>query len=156
MSKQTEQIEHDTTCQRCGGHVPAGTSKYLLPGPRIMCEPCKAGAKEAYGNYKRGVFESNRRRREKEYLEREAFTSEGGALGPVHECAQCGEDYVIDRPHYTTNVATRDLCDTCEHIVDSARIFEWDLRAKHGQTTAQLVGRRGARAENSSPQRALR
>ena len=150
----TKPPEHDTICQRCGSHVPAGTPQHQILGAGPTCEPCGKRAQESFFRWKRTVVESNRRRREKEYQEREAFASEGGALGPAYECARCGEDYFIDRPHFSSNVTTRHLCDVCEHIDETARLYEWNLRGKHGQTSTQLRGGRGARAEYPKPRRA--
>lgn len=159
MSDFTFETEHDETCQskNCDALVPAGTRKYLLPGPQIMCEPCQERTRTAWGNYKRGVFAANARRREKEQLQRDAFTSEGGSLGALYECAQCGEGYLLDRPHFHTHPTTQHLCDTCEHIYWTVNLYQHNLRRDHGQTSSQLRRdqrtKRGSRSELRRAQR---
>ena len=140
MTDYTPVTERDEICQSrdCDALVPAGTRKYHLPGPRIMCEPCQEKARTAWGNYKRGVFVANARRREKDQLQRDAFTSEGGSLGALYECARCDEDYLADRPHFHTHPTTQHLCDTCEHIYWAVNRYEHDLRRDHGQSVLQL------------------
>lgn len=59
-------VEHDTTCQKCGAHVPAGAPQHQLLGPVPMCEPCGKRAQENWLNYKRRQVEHNKRMRELE------------------------------------------------------------------------------------------
>lgn len=159
MSDYRFETKHDQRCESkgCDAIVPAGTKKHLLPGPRIMCEPCKARATDAWLTYKRRQVEHNARQREKEQLQRDAFTSEGGALGALYECAQCGEDYLLDRPHFHTHPTTQHLCDTCEHIYWTVNLYQHNLSRDHGQTSGQLRrdqrAKRGLRSELRRAQR---
>lgn len=153
----TKPPEHDTTCQSCGAPVPAATPQHQIVGPVLLCEPCGKRAKENWLNYKRRQVDHNRRRREKEYQEREVFTSEGGALGQAYECAQCGEDYLLDRPHFHAHPTTQHLCDTCEHIYWTVNLYQYNLRRAHGQTSRHLRRdqrvKRGLRSELRRAQR---
>ena len=153
----TKPPEHGTTCQQCGTHVPAGTPQHQILGAGPTCEPCGKRAKENWLNYKRRQVEHNARQREKEQLQWDAFTSEGGALGALYECAQCGEDYLLDRPHFRTHPTTQHLCDTCEHIYWTVNLYQHNLRRDHGQTTSQVRRdqrtKRGSRSELRRAQR---
>ena len=150
-SRMVNPPEHETVCKLCGAHVPSGTPQHQILGAGPTCEPCGRRAQENWLNYKRRQVEHNRRRREEEYQEREVFTSEGGALGALYECAQCGQDYLLDRPHFHTHPITQHLCDTCEHIYWTVSQYQHNLRRDHGLTSSQLRrdqrAKRGLRSE---------
>ena len=145
----TNPPEYDTACKGCGTHVPSGTPQHQIVGAGPTCEVCGKKARENWLSYKRRGAEHNRKRREKEQLQRDAFTSEGGSLGALYECAQCGGDYLLDRPHFHTHPTTQHLCDTCEHIYWTANEYQYSLRVKHGKTIArhQQRAKRGLRYE---------
>lgn len=137
----------DQICQApdCDTPVPAGTPQHQIVGPRPMCELHGKQSQQAWLEHKRRGAAHNARLRELEQMERDAFTSEGGALGALYECAQCGEGYSVDRPHFHTHPTTQHLCDTCEHIYWTVSEYQYNLRRDHGQRImgAQPRAKRG-------------
>ena len=72
--------EHDTTCQRCGAPVPAGTPQRFWMGlPK--CPPCDEYGVEAYGNYKRRSIEHHKRMQELEASDHDRATRSDPGLG---------------------------------------------------------------------------
>lgn len=153
----TKPPKYDSACKGCGAHVPSGTPQHHIVGAGPTCEACGKRSRENWLAYKRRGAEHNRRQRENEQLQRDAFTSEGGLLGALYECAQCGEDYLLDRPHFHTHPTTQHLCETCEHIYWTVNEYQYNLRVNHGQSRvgSQQRARRGLGYELQRSRRAV-